>query len=220
VAEALGLLVQSNRTATDVDHIMWGVSDLDEGIAFIEEKTGVRAVMGGVHPNRGTRNALIALGERQYLEILAPDPAQPEVREGRVTVLKGLEKPRIMTWAAGTEDIDAVEKGVKAAGLEGGIQAGSRNKPDGTMLKWRNLTVGGHDDYVVPFVIEWAAGSVHPSEDSPKGCQIRELRLLHPEPAKMNGFLEAMGLHVRVSRGPQALITALIETPKGEFELT
>jgi hypothetical protein len=220
-AKALGSIQQAKPTATDVDHLMWGVSDLDEGIAYIEEKTGVKAVFGGQHPNRGTRNALISLGDRQYLEILAPDPAQPDVEEGRVTELKALANPRIMTWAAGTKDIQAVEKGVLAADLESmGIQSGSRKKPDGTMLKWRNLTVGGHDNYVVPFVIEWVAGSVHPSEDSPKGCKLRELQLQHPDPDQVNSFLEAMGLKVRAVPWPEARITAVIESPKGEFELT
>jgi hypothetical protein len=176
--------------------------------------------MGGVHPNRGTRNALISLGERTYLEILAPDPAQPDVQEERVPRLKALTQPEIFTWAAGTRDIEAVVERIQAAGYKGDFASGSRKKPDGSVLKWRNGGVEGHDNDVVPFVIEWSEDSIHPATDSPKGCTLKELHLEHPDHEKMNGFLEAMGLQARVVQGPKPKIAALIESPKGEFELS
>jgi hypothetical protein len=211
----------SQNTLTEVDHIMWGVHDFDKGIDYIEEKSGVRAVMGGVHPNRGTRNALISLGERTYLEILAPDPAQPDVQDERVPRLKALTRPEIFTWIAGTQDIDAMEKRVKASGYSSsGIEAGSRRKPDGSTLRWRYFDVEGHAGDVVPFVIEWSEDSIHPATDSPKGCRLEKLHLEHPDHEKMNGFLEAMGLQARVVQGPKPKITALIDSPKGEIELS
>jgi hypothetical protein len=205
----------------EVDHIIWAVSDLDKGIAFIEEKTGVRAVIGGVHPGRGTRNALISLGERRYLEILSTDPAQPDAKNQNVDFVKSLTEPRILGWAAGTRDIAAVEKGIRDAKIEMmGPEPGSRNKPDGTTLKWKSMYVGGHDGTVVPFVIEWSKDSTHPSEDSPKGATLRKLQLVHPKPGDVNPFLEAMGLSIRATKGPQPKITAVLDSPKGQVVLT
>jgi hypothetical protein len=205
----------------DVDHVIWAVSDLDKGIAYIEEKTGVRAIIGGVHPGRGTRNALISFGERRYLEILSTDPAQPDAKDERTAFIKDLAQPQIMGWAAGTRDILAVRKGILAAKIEMmGPEAGSRKKPDGTTLKWKTIAVGGHDNTVVPFVIEWDKDSVHPSEDSPKGCTLRQLQLAHPNPEDVNPFLEAMGLATRATKGPKPKITAILDSPKGQVVLT
>lgn len=115
--------------ATAVDHLLLGVADLDAGIGWVEQRTGVRAVVGGVHPGRGTRNALIALSGRQDLEILAPDPTQE--RGGRAD-LRGLGEPRLITWAALATDIGGLAARVKAAGLNAtGPRAGSRARPDG-----------------------------------------------------------------------------------------
>ena len=207
--------------AADVDHIIWAVSDLDKGIATIEEKTGVRAIIGGVHPGRGTRNALISLGDRHYLEILSTDPDQQDVKDERTDFVKSLAQPQIMGWAAGTRNIADVEKGIREAKLEMvGPNAGSRKKPDGTMLKWTTIAVGGHDGTVVPFVIEWGKDTVHPSEDSPKGCTLRELQLAHPNPGDVNPFLEAMGLSIRATEGSEPKITAILDSPKGRVVLS
>ncbi len=205
----------------EVDHLMYGVADLDGGMDEMEKLSGVRPVTGGQHPGRGTRNALLSLGPRQYLEIIAPDPAQGQVSEERALLLRGLAGPRLLTWSAATRDIAAVEKSLVAAGFRsGGITAGSRMRPNGKVLQWRSLACVGQGEDVVPFFIEWAKDSTHPATDSPKGCELIGLRLAHPDPEKVNRVLQAIGLGIRAGRGPEPSLLALIRTPKGVIELT
>src|SRR5271169_5716639 len=88
-----------------LDHILLGCSDLDRGIEFVEKHTGVRAAFGGVHPGRGTRNALLSLGDKHYLEIIALDPQQPSAPDHYG--LAKLIEPRLVGWAAHPGDLNS-----------------------------------------------------------------------------------------------------------------
>ena len=86
-----------SRVPVMLDHILLGCNDLERGISFVEEKTGVRAEFGGVHPGRGTQNALLSLGERRYLEIIAPDPKQEAKTDLIAAYIAKLAEPRLVT---------------------------------------------------------------------------------------------------------------------------
>jgi len=222
---ASGILVGSSDAAerldpavSAVDHLLLGIGDLDRGIAWVEKATGVKAVVGGSHPGMGTRNALLSLGGRRYLEIIAPDPAQSNFKF-RIDVRK-LSEPRLITWAAGTADIDAVAKRAGGAGYEiFGPQEGSRTRPDGKVLKWKTLGVmnglGMTGVEPIPFFIQWAADSVHPSQDSPKGCELLALEIEHPKPAGVIAVLTKLGIDGKVKAGENARLSAALRTPKG-----
>src|SRR6267142_855367 len=83
-----------------VDHLVYATPDLQLGVDTAEKLFGVRATPGGQHPGLGTRNALIALGPASYLEIIAPDPAQPAPEAPRPFGIDDLGAPRLATWAA------------------------------------------------------------------------------------------------------------------------
>src|SRR5579872_7495013 len=123
-----------------LDHILIGSPDLNAGIAFVEERTGVRAAFGGVHPGAGTRNALLSLGTNRYLEIIAPDPAQPASDDARD--LRSLEEPVIVGWAQHPGDIEAFAQRLKSEGIKFvGPKPGSRKRPDGRVLNWKTLSL-------------------------------------------------------------------------------
>ena len=212
---------EGRMRATDaVDHLVLGVADLDQGILWVEKMTGVNAVFGGVHPGAGTRNALLSLGGKQYLEIIAPDPEQrgATIRFGD---LAKLPAPRLLTWAAATKDIGTVAQKARDAGVEvDGPRDGSRARPNGKVLRWKTMSIKTDIGGLIPFFIEWGAGVVHPAEDSPKGCQLSALTMEHPESAKVRDMLSKIGIDADVRQAAEARLKVVLKTPKGKVELS
>ncbi len=209
--------------AKAADHLLLGIADLDKGIEWVEKTTGVKAVMGGSHPGVGTRNALVALGDRRYLEIIAPDPAQ--TRYTSQFDVRKLAEPRLITWAAATTDIAALAAKARDAGQQTfGPRDGSRARPDGKLLKWKSLGIqsklGADGVEPIPFFIEWAADSVHPSQDSPRGCRLLSMEMEHPDPAAVRKMLGNLGLAIEVAQAASARLKAALDTPKGKVTLS
>jgi hypothetical protein len=206
-----------------VDHLLLGVSDLDRGVAEIDRMTGVKAVIGGSHPGVGTRNALISLGGKQYLEIIAPDPTQTAYNF-HIDV-RTLGEPRLITWAAMTTDIKTTARQARETGHQIiGPRDGSRARPDGKLLQWKTLGVlnkfGRQSFEPIPFFIEWAADSPHPSQDSPTGCALQAFEIEHPDPASLISALKALAIEAEVKQGSNVRLRASLQTPKGKVELS
>ena len=204
----------------DVDHIVYGVAELGAGIDAMEGLLGVRAAAGGKHVGLGTHNALLSLGGAAYLEIIAPDPEQPNPSRPLPWGLAALREARLLTWAVKAPDIEAKAERAKAAGVDvGPVLRMSRERPDGTRLEWaltfREQPLG---DGLVPFLIAWEPGP-HPSETSPGGCLLVSLRGEHPEPDRIAALLAAVGVEMEVVRGERPMLIAALEGAEGVVEL-
>lgn len=220
---ALSLGQVRRSVLNSFDHVLLGVADLDHGIDWFERRTGVRAVPGGVHPGRGTRNALVSLGGPHYLEIIASDPAQMSVQPQ--FPVANLVEPRLIHFAVRTNDIERTAATLSREGVHvTGPADGSRRTPTGRLLRWKMLGVeskfgiGPVDP--IPFFIEWARDSIHPSQDAPSGCMIEDLRFDHPRGDELSAMLRSLGLEANVETADQARIVAVLRTPKQRVELT
>jgi hypothetical protein len=202
-----------------LDHIILGCNDLDRGIELVQESIGVHPSIGGVHPGRGTRNALLSLGERRYLEIIAPDPAQqkivhfPQIRE--------MTEPRLVGWAVHPPDIAAVAKqlGENRIAFQG-PDDGSRKRPDGHILTWKTVNLADDRHGLLPFFIEWSADSIHPSKDAPARCRLEYFEIMSVDPDELSLIFKRIGLDLPVQRSDKARLRALISGPKGDLGLT
>ena len=91
-----------------LDHVVYAAPDLDAAIDDLERRLGVRASAGGKHAGLGTHNALLALSDDAYLEVIGPDPEQPQPDRPRPFGIDSLTAGRVVTWAARAQDLDAV----------------------------------------------------------------------------------------------------------------
>jgi len=218
-------IIEGTRVPMMLDHILLGCSDLERGIAFVEERTGVKAAFGGVHPGRGTQNALLSLGTRHYLEIIAPDPKQEGTAGAQSSVarlgLRELVEPRLVSWAAHPGSVAALVEKLKKAGVAAeGPTPGSRKRPDGRLLEWKTVNLADDVGGLLPFFIEWSAESVHPSVDAPKGCALKKFWIESPKADELTKQLALMGVEVEVKGGETARLHARIAGAKGEMELS
>ena len=190
-----------------IDHLVYAVADLTEGIDWCEQQTGIRPAMGGAHKGLGTHNALVSLGEC-YLEIIAPDPGQPD-RDG----------PGLVGFAVRPTDDETIEDLVDRC-LESGYDTGpisdmSRQVPNGDLLVWA-LTFPSSP--TLPFIIDWGDTAL-PSTTQPCGVELENFAVNHPLPFNVMGPLAALGLDIDVVAAERGGLTATITGPIGSAEL-
>ncbi len=225
-----------------LDHLVYATPDLHASVEALTERFGTEPTPGGAHPGWGTRNALIGLGIGVYLEIIGPDPRQPDPERSRPFLIDNLTDARLVTWAYRHPDPESMRKTLEltlrnAPGNQevrlGPVRAMSRARPDGETLHWRvsdpmALPVGG----IVPFVIDWGT-TPHPSTALPNECKLLELVVSHPEVDTLRPFLDVFrpllsepdggtsivsGLSIVAA--PEPALRARLETPNGEIDLS
>ena len=203
-----------------IDHIVWVVPDLEEGIDIFEDLTGVKAVIGGRHEAFGTMNALAGLGDGAYFEILTLDP-NSKVEGPRWMGANHITRPRITRWAIKTNDISNQAQYLSKHNPQmSQIREGQRTMTDGNVLSW-SLTMPLPEPMieVVPFLLDWTRSAHHPSQRLKADCSIIDLELYHSKPEKVSDVLESLGCRERLEKGDTRIALSL-RTPKGHITIT
>ena len=143
-----------------LDHLILAVDDLAGAAAALLERTGLAAIAGGVHPDWGTANAIVPLGDA-YLELVTV--ADPEVAQGSVfgaTVAAATGRGGSMApagWAVVADDLEAT-----AHRLGVGLRRGRRQLAGGGTLSW---AMAGVDEALpggLPFFLRWDDAAARP----------------------------------------------------------
>jgi hypothetical protein len=216
----------ADEAKIQIDHIIWAVPDLDAGARTFEEMSGVKPIVGGVHPGRGTRNRLASAGDNMYFEIIAPDPGQMpfdpinkpvQAFADRISKMDG---PEVDMFAYSTTDLEAAAVAGRKLGLSVvGPTPGERMTPDGIHIKWGHVDFLGHDfGQFIPFAINWL-DSPHPSTTSPKGTVIEGVTIEHPRADDLRKIYEALGVPAKVVQAAEPVIIVHMSSEKGSFEV-
>jgi hypothetical protein len=202
-----------------IDHLVYATPDLDATVADLARQ-GLTLSPGGAHDGRGTRNALADLDGGAYLEVIGPDPDQPEPAAPRPFGIDGLREPRLVAWAVRVTDLDAAVAGARSQGYDpGAAQDMARLRGDGVRLAWRLTSMPATVPAVVPFLIAWG-DTEHPSLGAAHGARLASFTAFHPDPPAVREQLAAVGVTVlTVERAPAPALRAVIETPSGPVEL-
>ncbi len=169
-----------------LDHIAIAAPDLASGAQHVRTALGIDVPAGGAHPQMGTHNRLMRLGQDEFLEIIAIDPAAPPPPRPRWF---GLDTPpsapRLATWILRTDDLAAARAALGPA--IGEIRAVSRGSLAWTILipEDGSLPMAG----VMPAIIAWPEGPLPGTRMADFGCSLTALHLRHPEADRLAALL-------------------------------
>lgn len=199
----------------EMDHLVVVARTLAEGRSYVEAVLGVSLLEGGEHPDMGTHNYLISLGESEYLEVIAVDPDAPRPPHRRWFNLDSYAgPPRMMNWVCRTDDLDeALAAAPPGSGTARTLSRGS--------MSWRmGVSEFGRWPYddAMPGLIEWRSMRDHPCRKLPDyDLRLSRLDVFHPKAAEMLTVFPPLGSlsHVDVKEGPEKRLIATIKTPEG-----
>ena len=204
----------------ELDHLVLAATTLADGIEFVAEVTGATPHPGGRHVAMGTHNALLRLGERVYLEIIAIDPDGTKPARPRWFDLDDIalqseltERPQLVHWVARTPDI---ERSAAASP----IPLGAITPMERGDYRWR-ITIPDDGKRpgkgIVPTLIQWDV-QTHPADRLPaSNVAIAQLAAAHSDPAPARAALAALGLAavVQVTYDRNTRLAAMLHTPRG-----
>lgn len=205
---------------TQIDHVVWGVRDLDAAGAHVLERYGLASVPGGRHPGWGTANRIIPLGE-SYLELLAvvdPDEAAGDpVGRGLAALME--RGGGLLLVCLRTDHLDPI-----AARLELTVDAKARLLPDGTRIGWRTAGLAAAlANPSLPFFIEWAVAPDRRPGRMPAAHLVRAPALLSvtvgASPPELETWLGGAAVLMKCD-GPPGVNEVTLTTATGELRIS
>ena len=156
-----------------LDHVTFAVGPdgLAATTAKLGEQLGAEFLDGGVHPRFGTRNMILPLTNRQYLEVVEvlDHPASDKAAFGQAVRERSELGGGWMGWCIAVDDLGEVERRIGRHAVPG-----NRHRPDGFNLEWHQIgTSSMRADPQLPYVTRWdIPAEEHPSQMAPSNISL------------------------------------------------
>ena len=206
-----------------LDHLSYaaGPDGLESTAARLGAALGREFQDGGVHPRFGTRNMVLPLADRTYLEVVEvlDHPASDKAPFGQAVRARSALGGGWLGWVVCVGDIAPFEQRL---GREAVV--GSRHRPDGTALRWKQIGVNGLiSDPQLPFFVQWEVPEeLHPSHGADGTISLAGIEIAG-DPQRVSEWLgesvEAPLEDVKVEwvapHGTPGILAAQVQTPNG-----
>ena len=149
-----------------LDHLVVAAATLADGIDYVAAATGATPLPGGKHVAMGTHNALLRLGERAYLEIIAIDPDGAKPARRRWFDLDDIALQAELTEQPRLDPLGRAHRRHRAAAAASPLPLGTVHSMQRGDYRWR-ITIP--DDGarpgrgLVPTLIQWDVPA-HPAD--------------------------------------------------------
>lgn len=211
-----------------LDHISYVAphNQLVDVVQRLGSRIGAAFSDGGIHPRFGTRNFILPLKNNHYIEVVCPleHPAAEASPFGRAVSQRASEGGGWLTWVVATDDISRVENQLGRTAVEG-----SRRRPDGKELKWKQIGIlGTLEDSQLPFFIQWLTQD-HPSTDGRATAEIRQIEIagdeatiqewLGTDPSRAFNDVDVVWRDPADFDGETGIVSVTLRTPSGDVVL-
>ena len=168
----------------------------------------------------------MGLGNRCYLEILAPvGPARP-VDDDWTRIARGMDEPRIFTYCLrSARPLSELAPIFEARGWRNAVVASNgRTTPEGVRLHWQWLAPAAAPfGFAFPFFIDWL-DSPHPAEtlslaQPQSGIFLQSFAVGHPAAAELRQALGEIGSTVDTFAADAVQFRLQLLTPRGPVSL-
>src|SRR3954452_3210374 len=206
-----------------LDHVSFAVGP--DGLAGTTAELGrllnAKFIDGGAHPRFGTRNMILPLQNRQYLEVVEvlDHPAAEKAAFGQAVRERSDAGGGWLAWCVSVDDMTEVEHRMGRHAVPG-----NRRRPDGFNLEWRQIgTSGMRADPQLPYVTCWDIDPAeHPSQMAESEITLAALDIAG-DPKRLADYLgepaisalEEIEVRWIAPNGAPGILAAEFTTPQG-----